>query len=271
MSTTAVRSASPSASATLRPARTSRPSPTSASARPLWTNGSDGIVFNEVNDQWRSYRARFHRLGTPTDQDITLYEETEELGFSVGVGKTQDKSLIVIGTGDNATSEVRFVSADDPTQPLTLVSPRKENRQYEVDAAHGKLWILTNDDHVNFRLAEADPANPGEWRTVIPGSDRVYLRHVTSYRDHLAIQQRVDGLDQLILRTYDGEERRIPVRGSELQRRLPRQSRVRAGRLSAGLFVAGHARDGLRLSPAGRPARSAEGPGDPVRLRRVEI
>ena len=52
----------------------------------VWTSGSDGIVFNEVNDQWRSYRARFHRLGTPTDQDATLYEETEELGFTVGVG-----------------------------------------------------------------------------------------------------------------------------------------------------------------------------------------
>ncbi|HEX7929854.1 MAG TPA: prolyl oligopeptidase family serine peptidase, partial [Sphingomicrobium sp.] len=91
-----------------------------------------------------------------------------------------------------------------------LISPRKEKRQYEVDAAHGKLWVLTNDDHVNFRLAEADPAHPGEWRTVIPGSDRVYLRHVTSYRDHLAILQRVDGLDLLILRTYEGEERRIP-------------------------------------------------------------
>jgi len=181
-----------------------------AIGHPVWTNGSDGIVFNEVNDQWRSYRARFHRLGTPTDQDVTLYEETEELGFSVGVGKTQDRSLIIIGTGDNATSEVRFVSADDPTQPLTLVSPRKEKRQYEVDAAHGKLWILTNDDHVNFRLAEADPASPGDWRTVIPGSDRLYLRHVTSYRDHLTIQQRADGLDQLILRTYAGEERRIP-------------------------------------------------------------
>src|SRR5829696_5381406 len=181
-----------------------------AIGQPVWTNGSDGIVFNEVNDQWRSYRARFHRLGTPTDQDLTLYEETEELGFSVGVGKTQDRSLIVIGTGDNATSEVRFVSAYDPTQPLTLVSPRKEKRQYEVDASHGKLWILTNDDHVNFRLAEADPATPSEWRTVIPGSDRVYLRHVTSYCDHLAIQQRVDGLDQLMLRAYQGEERRIP-------------------------------------------------------------
>ena len=29
--------------------------------------------------------------------------------------------------------------------------------QYEVDAAHGKLWILTNDGHVNFRIVSADP------------------------------------------------------------------------------------------------------------------
>jgi oligopeptidase B len=181
-----------------------------AIGQPVWTSGSDGIVFTEVNEHWRSYRARFHRLGAPTDQDITLYEETEELGFSVGVGRSQDRSLIIVATGDNATSEVRFVSADDPTQPLTLVSPRQEKREYHVDAAHGKLWIVTNDDHVNFRLAEADPANPGEWRTVIPGSDRVYLRGATSYRDHLAISQRVDGLDQLILRTYSGDERRIP-------------------------------------------------------------
>jgi oligopeptidase B len=181
-----------------------------AIGQPVWTSGSDGIVFNEVNENWRSYRARFHRLGTPADQDVTLYEETEELGFSVGDVHSQDRSLIIIATGDNATSEVRFVSADDPTKPLTLISPRKQNREYHVDAAHGKLWIVTNDDHVNFRLAEADPANPGEWRTVIPGSDRVYLRGATSYRDHLAISRRVDGLDQLILRTYDGKETRIP-------------------------------------------------------------
>jgi len=181
-----------------------------AIGQPVWTSGSDGIVFTEVNENWRSYRARFHRLGTPADQDVTLYEETEELGFSVGVSRSQDRSLIFVSTGDNATSEVRFVPADDPTRPLTLISRRKANREYHVDAAHGRLWILTNDEHVNFRLAEANPANPEEWSTVIPGSDRVYLRSVTAYRDHLAIQSRVDGLDQLVLRTYAGEERRIP-------------------------------------------------------------
>ena len=177
---------------------------------PVWTSDSAGIVFCEVNDNWRSYRARFHRLGSPVEDDVTLYEETEELGFSVGVGKSHDRSTIFVSTGDNATTEVRFVSAADPKAPLTLISRRKPNREYHVDAAHGKLWIHTNDDHVNFRLALADPSDPERWQTVIPGSDRVYLTGVTAYRDHLAISSRVDGLDQLILRTYEGEEARIP-------------------------------------------------------------
>ena len=178
--------------------------------QPVWTSDSAGIVFTEVNEHWRSYRARYYRLAEAPEETITLYEETAELGFSVGVGKTHDKSLIIISSGDNATSEVRFVTADDPSQPLTLISPREKNREYHVDAAHGKLWIHTNDDHVNFRIAEADPATPSKWRTVIPGSDRVYLTGITAYRDHLAVSSRVDGLDRLVLRTYAGDETEIP-------------------------------------------------------------
>ncbi|HEX5238902.1 MAG TPA: S9 family peptidase [Sphingomicrobium sp.] len=176
--------------------------------QPVWSSDSAGIVFTEVNDNWRSYRARYHRLGDPAD--VTLYEETEELGFSVGIGRSHDRTLVLISTGDNTTTEVRFTPADDPSQPLTLISPRKQGREYHVDSAHEKLWIHTNDSHVNFRLAEADVANPEEWRTIIEGSDRIYLTGVTSYRDHLAISSRVDGLDQLLLRTYAGEESRIP-------------------------------------------------------------
>ncbi|QIL01750.1 S9 family peptidase [Sphingomonas sinipercae] len=177
---------------------------------PVWASDNAGIVFTEVNDQWRSYRARYHRLGTPVEDDKTLYEETDDLGFSVGIDDSQDRSLIFIGTGDNTTSEVRFVPAGDPLAEPVLIATRQAGREYSPDSAHGKLWIVTNDDHVNFRLAEADIANPGEWRTVMPGSDRVYLTGHTAYRDHIALQLRVDGLDQLMLRTYAGEEIRLP-------------------------------------------------------------
>ena len=36
-----------------------------AIGQPVWSSDSDGIVFNEVNENWRSYRARYHRLGAP--------------------------------------------------------------------------------------------------------------------------------------------------------------------------------------------------------------
>lgn len=175
----------------------------------VWSAGSDAVAFTEVNDQWRTYRARLHRLGADPADAVTLYEETQDQGFNVGVGRTQDRQWIVVATGDHQTSEVRLLPAADPGAPPLLVSPRQETRQYSVDAAHGRLWVLTNDSHINFRLCTADPAAPDVWEEVIAGSDRVYLRGITAFRRHLAIEERVDGLDQIRLRGYDGTEHRV--------------------------------------------------------------
>ncbi len=176
---------------------------------PVWAADSRTVLFNEVNENWRSYRTRLHRMGEPAERDVTIYEETEELGFSVGVSRSQDRSLIFISTGDNSSTELHFLSAADPTGELKLVSRRQPNRIYSADAAHGRLWILANDEHINFRIAEADPAAPSEWRTVVAGSDEAYLRSISAFRDHLVIEERLNGLDQIRLRSYSGEERRI--------------------------------------------------------------
>jgi len=44
---------------------------------------------------------------------------------------------------------------------------------------------------------------------VIAGSDSVYIRRLTSFAKHLVLTERVDGLDQVRLRGYDGAEHRI--------------------------------------------------------------
>ena len=175
----------------------------------VWSAGSDAVAYTEVNEQWRTYRARLRRLGSDPAGDATLYEETQDQGFNVGLGRTQDRRFLIVTTGDHETSEVRLLPADDPEAAPLLVSPRSPKRQYEVDSAHGNLWVLTNDDHVNFRIARADPAMPGAWETVIAGSDEVYLRGITSFARHLVIQERVAGLDQIRLRTYAGDEHRV--------------------------------------------------------------
>ena len=175
----------------------------------VWGTGSDLVAYTEVNDNWRTFRARAHTLGSDAAGDPTLYEETADIGFNVHLGRTHDRRWIIVGTNDHETSELRLLPADDLAAESLLVSPRQAKRQYSIDSAHGKLWILTNDDHVNFRLASADPAAPGDWTTVIAGSASVYLRGVTSFARHLVVEERVDGLDQVRLRAYDGDEHRV--------------------------------------------------------------
>jgi oligopeptidase B len=180
---------------------------------PVWTSDSRGLVFTEVNDQWRSYRARYHVIGQPLSAIQTLYEEKDDIAFSVGVDRTTDNSFIVISTGNNSSNEIRFVPADKPDAPLTLIRPRQADMQYEVDSSHGKLWFLTNDKHVNFRIVSADPGKHAEWTEVVAGSERTYLRGISAHRDHLLITNRVDGLDQLVLRDYaSGKEERVPFK-----------------------------------------------------------
>ena len=179
--------------------------------QPVWTSDSKGLVFTEVNDQWRSYRAQFHRIGDDPAKAVTIYEEKDDIAFSVGVARSTDDSLIFVSTGNNSSNEIRLIPANQPAAPLELIKPRQPDVQYEVDAAHGKLWILTNDSHVNFRIVTANPVNPGEWTELVAGRERTYLRGITGHRDHLLIQARIDGLDQLLLRDYaSGDEVRVP-------------------------------------------------------------
>nr|WP_184015977.1 S9 family peptidase [Sphingobium boeckii] len=176
----------------------------------VWAADSKSFFYTEVNDNWRSYRVLLHTLGTDPATDKVIYEEADE-GFQVGIGDTQDEQWIVISTGDNQTSEMRVIPASDPLAEPIVIAPRQVKRLYSLDSGHGKFWIITNDDHVNFRLAEADWATPGDWKTVIPGSDRIYLTGASSFKKHLILSQRVDGLDEIVLRDYDtGAETRIP-------------------------------------------------------------
>ena len=174
-----------------------------------WSADSKAIVWTEVNDNWRRIKARLHVLGQ-SGEDPALYEETEDKGFGVSVGKSQDGQWIIISTSDHVTSEVRLVPAANPAAPPLLVRARKAGVAYEVDVRGQTLFIRTNDDHVNFRVGTASIAKPGEWTTLIAGSDRDYLTGIAAFTSYLAVQGRRDGLDRIVLRKDDGSEAALP-------------------------------------------------------------
>jgi len=175
-----------------------------------WVAGDTALVYGPSTEEWRTLEARLHVIGTPTDQDVTLYKEDDQ-SFSVGFGLSAQDDYLIIATGDNETSEVRFVSAADPTGELTLIRPREKGVEYNVDIREGELWVWTNDDHINFRLAKADLAMPGEWQTVLAGSNDFYLTDFDLFDGFLVTEGRLNGLDQIQIRTYDDPTAAKPI------------------------------------------------------------
>ena len=180
----------------------------------VWTKDSKGVVFGLANENWRTDNAYYHRLGDDPAKAKLLYKEAD-IGFGVGVGITVQEDWIIIATGDNVTSEVRLVPSDNPTAEPILVAPRKVGREYSVDIRDGMLYILTNDDHVNFRVATASLKAPDDWKTLIAGSDRHYLTGVSLFKDFFVTEGRIDGLDQVEVRNYATPNAAEPIKFAE--------------------------------------------------------
>ncbi len=166
-----------------------------------WTSDNKGFVYGLANENWRTDNLKHHILGSDPKTDKEIFREADD-GFRVDIGLTAQEDYLTINVGDNVTSEIRLVPASDPTATPILIKPRKAGVQYSVDVRDGKIWVLTNDDHVNFRLATAPLDKPDQWTTVIAGSDKTYLTGMALFKDFYVTESRVAGLDQIEVREY---------------------------------------------------------------------
>ncbi|MBU6395623.1 MAG: S9 family peptidase [Sphingomonadales bacterium] len=180
----------------------------------VWAAGDKALVYSLANAQWRTDNARLHWLGTPVESDVELYHEDDE-GFRVSAGLSANDEWLVIATGDHETSEVRLVPASDPLAPPLLVRARQTGVEYDVDVRGDTLFVHTNDTHENFRLATAPLTSPGEWTTLIEGTDDFYLTGFDLFRDFYVVEGRVRGLDRIEVRYYDDPARVEPIAFAE--------------------------------------------------------
>ena len=176
----------------------------------VWVAGDTGLVYSLANENWRTDNARLHWLGEDVAQDVELYHEDDE-GFRVGSSLSANEKWLVTGASDHETSEARLIPAADPLATPILVKARQKGVEYDVDERDGTLFIHANDTHENFRLATAPLERPGEWTTLIEGTDAFYLTGVDLFRDFYVIEGRRAGLDQIEVRYYDDPARIEPI------------------------------------------------------------
>ncbi|MGH7619160.1 MAG: S9 family peptidase [Gemmatimonadaceae bacterium] len=136
-----------------------------------------------------------HRLGDATS--TLVYFEKDEL-FDIYAERSRDKAMVILSIESKTSTEARYVRADKPASPLSLIAPREAKHEYYADFDDGRFYIRTNKGATNFRLVSAELAHPATgWTEVIPHRPNVKIDAVDYFRDFIVVTEREDGLPYL--------------------------------------------------------------------------
>jgi oligopeptidase B len=176
----------------------------------VWANDNKTLFYTVEDDAKRQYRLYRHAVGTPGPDDL-VYEEKDER-FDVEAGKTLSEAYIFLISGSHTTTEVRYISADQPMSDWKVMEPRKQDVEYYPDHNGDFFYIRVNDTGRNFRLVKAPVSDPRSqnWQEVVGHRSSIMLDDVTFFKNYYVRYERENGLPQISVTDLNsGQSKRI--------------------------------------------------------------
>ena len=177
----------------------------------LWAMDGQSLFYLRLDELHRPFQVWRHTLGSDPKDDVLVFEESDE-AFFLGVRMTRSERFIVIGSHSQVTSEEYLLDAHAPTQPLRLISKRRQDVEYAVEHHGEHLLILTNHEAPTFAVRRAALDTPDVWEPMVDARDAVTIEDVEAFEDWIVFVQRRDALRELVVRHVpDGEEHVIEM------------------------------------------------------------
>ncbi len=177
----------------------------------VWANDNKTIFYTTKEEgTLRSYKVFRHILGTPVAQDVEIFHEKDNTFYCFAY-KTKSDKYIVIGTAQTLSQEYHVIEADNPMANLRVIQPRERNLEYGIDHYGDKFYIRTNLNAKNFRLMTTpeNATSKDNWTELIAHREDVLLEGIDIFKDYLVITERKNGIIQLRIRPWKGQEHYI--------------------------------------------------------------
>ena len=174
----------------------------------VWS-ADDHTLFLTTEDSITKRSDNFWRHGVGTNDTKLLYHEPDEL-FDVGASRSEDRTTIILTSFAKTMTEARYLRADRPTAPLTVVLPREPGHEYYADFDQGRILIRTNKGASNFRVVSAPIDAPSQWKEVVAPNPNVKLDDITFFRNYMVLSERENGLPYLrVIDKRTGQSHRV--------------------------------------------------------------
>ena len=147
-----------------------------------------------------------HVLGT--DKYDLIYEEKDEL-FDIGVGKSRDNAVIILGSYSKTSTEGRYIPANNPNAEWKIIIPRQKDHEYDVEHRNGLFYIRTNKGAKNFRIVTAPVSDPSEknWKEFVAHRPAVKVEGIDTFADHAVLSEWENGLQHIEIVEFKSNKR----------------------------------------------------------------
>ena len=168
----------------------------------VWANDSRTVVYTRQDAETLRWNQVFAR-DLDSGEESLIFEETDETFYVYAYKSLSDKYIYLL-SGSTLATEVRYVSADDPTGELTVFLPREGVHEYYVTDGRDRFYVLSNDNAQNFQLLAAplEDTSKAAWEVVVPHRDDVLLEDLEVFSDFVVLtgtrnaQSRVEIVDR---------------------------------------------------------------------------
>ena len=177
-----------------------------------WSADNQYIFYTLRNPETlRAYKVMRHKLGTTIEEDVAIFEETDDT-FSTYIYQTKSKKYLIIGSYQTISQEYRILEADNPTGEFRLFQSRERDLEHSIAHFENSFYVLTNWDAQNFRLmiTPEDQTAKEHWEEVIPHRADVLLEDVDVFKNYLVLSERFQGITRIQVRPKSGDSYYIP-------------------------------------------------------------
>ncbi len=161
-----------------------------------WAPDSRHCFYTRVDETLRPFQIWRHELGTSSDQDVLVWQESDP-EFTVSVGRSLDDEMLFLSISASQTTEIHYLPASTPTGTFVLFEGRQHGIEYDLDhlsRPDGSAWWLkiTNEGAQDFR-ALARPVNKPTWREIVAERPGSRLDGIEAFEKFVVLVERFEG------------------------------------------------------------------------------
>jgi len=165
-------------------------------------------IFYVTEDAVTKRSDKFFRHVLGSDKSDLIYEEKDEL-FDIGVSRSRDKAVILLGAFSKTSTDFRFIPANDPNAAWKMIVPRQADHEYDVDHRGDLFYIRTNKGAKNFRVVTAPVTDPAEknWKEFVAHRPEVTVEDINLFADYAVLSEWENGLEQIEIVDFKQNQR----------------------------------------------------------------